>query len=422
MPEMTPHIGLKKPIATETADISVINDNMDMIDSALGDLSTVPTTAKDAAGAIAELHSEIEAIDVNIPDATLTTKGKVQLSSATNSTAEDRAATPKAVKTTMDAAVAAQTTANAAQAKSNAALPASSYTAADILAKLKTVDGVGSGLDADLLAGRNSLQYAHAGTVNAAQLNNSVFPAGLYVTNEALSLGLPWLWAHIINLKHASQDGYNAQIATPLDVTSGDMYVRYSVGTAWTTWKRIWTDNALRVNAGQLEFYDGGTWKPVANNGISVASNTVQFEDATERTTTNSTGILVCKYAPKASGEIVVSAEVRTLDGVSNQTTFLHAMSAYRRQGASSVSGEIGNLSSLGAASPDWRTPLGTNMSSRTILDETIGSWTTSTYAAISRSIVVFEGVPVYLALSRSNTGGGQAFMRNLKISYDIVR
>ena len=33
------------------------------------------------------------------------------------------------------------------------ALPASSYTAADVLAKIKTVDGSGSGLDADLFKG-----------------------------------------------------------------------------------------------------------------------------------------------------------------------------------------------------------------------------------------------------------------------------
>ncbi len=59
MPEMTPHVGLKKPLASETADISVINDNMEMIDSALGDLSTVPTAAKDAAGAITELFLNV---------------------------------------------------------------------------------------------------------------------------------------------------------------------------------------------------------------------------------------------------------------------------------------------------------------------------------------------------------------------------
>ena len=102
MPEMTQHIGLKKPLESETADISVINENMDKIDSALGDLAVVPTTAKDTAGAITELFVALENADV--PDATLTTKGKVQLSNATNSIAEDRAATTRAVKDAMDAA------------------------------------------------------------------------------------------------------------------------------------------------------------------------------------------------------------------------------------------------------------------------------------------------------------------------------
>lgn len=41
---------------------------------------------------------------VTIPDASLTVKGKVQLSNATDSAAEDRAATPKAVKSAYDAA------------------------------------------------------------------------------------------------------------------------------------------------------------------------------------------------------------------------------------------------------------------------------------------------------------------------------
>ncbi|XID95788.1 hypothetical protein ACF3MZ_15225 [Paenibacillaceae bacterium WGS1546] len=72
MPELTPHISLKKPLVTETADISVINENMDTIDSALGDLAAVPTTAKTAAGAIAELHEALQNIDVDIPDGSIT--------------------------------------------------------------------------------------------------------------------------------------------------------------------------------------------------------------------------------------------------------------------------------------------------------------------------------------------------------------
>jgi hypothetical protein len=52
----------------------------------------------------------------------------------------------------------------------NAALPAANYTAADVLAKLITVDGVGSGVDADTLDGYNS---AVAATGNTVVVRNS---------------------------------------------------------------------------------------------------------------------------------------------------------------------------------------------------------------------------------------------------------
>jgi hypothetical protein len=52
----------------------------------------------------------------------------------------------------------------------NAALPAASYTAADVLAKLITVDGSGSGVDADTLDGYNS---AVAATGNTIVLRNA---------------------------------------------------------------------------------------------------------------------------------------------------------------------------------------------------------------------------------------------------------
>lgn len=114
---------------------------------------------------INNLRTDID--NIHIPDASTTQKGIVQLSSATNSTAEDRAATPKAVKGAYDAASAAQSTANAANTAAAAAqsaadrkLDASAYTAVDVLAKLKTVDGAGSGLDSDMLDGIDSSGYA----------------------------------------------------------------------------------------------------------------------------------------------------------------------------------------------------------------------------------------------------------------------
>ena len=51
--------------------------------------------------------------------------------------------------------------------KATSALPSSSYTAADILNKLKTVDGNGSGLDTDLFKGKSVIPIANGGTGSA---------------------------------------------------------------------------------------------------------------------------------------------------------------------------------------------------------------------------------------------------------------
>jgi len=57
------------------------------------------------------------------------------------------------------------------QTQLNAKLASSSYTAADVLSKIKTVDGSGSGLDADLLDGQSSAYYATAATVTANRID-----------------------------------------------------------------------------------------------------------------------------------------------------------------------------------------------------------------------------------------------------------
>lgn len=73
-------------------------------------------------------------------------------------------ATAADVRTTLGLGTAATTAATAyataAQGtKADNALPAASYTAADVLTKIKTVDGAGSGLDADLLDGQSSAYF-----------------------------------------------------------------------------------------------------------------------------------------------------------------------------------------------------------------------------------------------------------------------
>lgn len=84
--------------------------------------------------------------------ATTSVAGIVQLNNTTSSTSTTLAATANAVKLANDNA--------------DTRLLASSYTAADVLSKLLTVDGAGSSLDADLLDGVQGSSYARSDAID----------------------------------------------------------------------------------------------------------------------------------------------------------------------------------------------------------------------------------------------------------------
>ena len=67
---------------------------------------------------------------------------------------------------------------------SETALPAADYTAADVLAKIETVDGTGSGLDADTLDGLDSSDFATAAQGVKA---DAALPADSYTAADVLS-------------------------------------------------------------------------------------------------------------------------------------------------------------------------------------------------------------------------------------------
>ena len=129
MASNTPNLNLlKKDPVTDGDDTfnikTMLNDNWDKIDEAIG-----------------EVKEELQ--DIDIPHASLTQAGITQLSSETNSYTEDKAATPKAVKSAYDAASAAQLTANAAntaavaaQTKANEAFQAGNERKAEVVAAL----------------------------------------------------------------------------------------------------------------------------------------------------------------------------------------------------------------------------------------------------------------------------------------------
>ncbi|OAB26383.1 hypothetical protein PMSD_25875 [Paenibacillus macquariensis subsp. defensor] len=90
----TPNLGLlkKNPITdgNDTFNIeTMLNGNWDKLD-----------------GAVGQIRDDIQNIDVDIPDASLTVKGITKLNSAVNSVSETEASTPKAVKSVNDSVIA----------------------------------------------------------------------------------------------------------------------------------------------------------------------------------------------------------------------------------------------------------------------------------------------------------------------------
>lgn len=131
-------------------------------------------------------------------------------------------------------------------------LPASSYTAADILAKIETVDGAASGLDADLLDGQQGSYYyspanpqpfsAVPGTPIVAGGNYIITKAGdylwnsqyvyylrpNYVTTELCAFTAP-------NTGWANPDGYNYASGTVRAVFYVPYFNSNAIGRAWIT-------------------------------------------------------------------------------------------------------------------------------------------------------------------------------------------
>ncbi len=60
---------------------------------------------------------------------------------------------------------------------SSGTIPSARLSATDLLTLLKTVDGVGSGLDADLLDGQSSSFYQNATNLTSGTLSNGIFPS-----------------------------------------------------------------------------------------------------------------------------------------------------------------------------------------------------------------------------------------------------
>lgn len=152
-----------------------------------------------------------------IPDASLTVKGKVQLSSATNSTSEVLAATPKAVKDSYDrgsagvtAAAAAQSAANAAQTRVNDAL--------------------------EMLAGKDA-----GGDLNNA-IKVGVYSWGPGTANRPENVNGYGICITKVNGGDTYNGVDNWCFQTAYQTGYGAMWIRRKINAdTWTSWVKVWT-------------------------------------------------------------------------------------------------------------------------------------------------------------------------------------
>ncbi|MBB3132132.1 phage-related tail fiber protein [Paenibacillus rhizosphaerae] len=145
---------------TNTGD--VVNKTIDML-VYVGTASNVTLTIDQNLAYVThdELDEALAGLDPDIPDASLTEKGKVQLSSATNSTSESMAATPKAVKAAYDRADAAFTSASEGKGKVRDAITGVKGTVAD-------ADGDGVPTYDELVTGVKSIPAGFTADATAA--------------------------------------------------------------------------------------------------------------------------------------------------------------------------------------------------------------------------------------------------------------
>jgi len=145
---------LESTVATGTAPFTVAsttlvtNLNADLLDGVQG--SVYDTRANASAGFI-QLNSNINVVQDNVATLTTTVDNFGTYANSTFSTVSNAGSLATGIATKLDAA---------------------DYTASDVLTKVKTVDGAGSGLDADLLDGQSSAYFAVEATrsSNAAAL------------------------------------------------------------------------------------------------------------------------------------------------------------------------------------------------------------------------------------------------------------
>lgn len=196
-------------------------------------------------------------------------------------------------------------------------LDASSYTAADVLTKIKTVDGIGSGLDADLLDGQSGSYYQNAGNLNAGTI-----PAARVPTLNQSTTG---------NAATATKLATARSIALSGDVTGSvafDGTANVTVSTSFKnsgvtagTYSKVTVDAKGNVTAGSallasdvplLNQSTSGNAATATKLAVSRTINSVGFDGSADITIADATKLPLTGGV--LTGDLVVGSTIRAAD------------------------------------------------------------------------------------------------------------
>lgn len=131
----------------------------------------------------------------------------------------------------------------------------------DVLTQLKTVDGAGSGLDADLLDGVHNGDITAVAVRNRGNISNDIlpdsFPQGLSVNSVYVS-GFPYNFGNTLTINNLGSSQlfitWNAAQTPDNPNVAQDIYVRSRrdvAGNNWSIWTQLLTNNNIgNFNAG----------------------------------------------------------------------------------------------------------------------------------------------------------------------------
>jgi hypothetical protein len=190
-------------------------------------------------------------------------------------------------------------------------------TAAQILAKLITVDGAGSGLDADLLDGLHAVSFA-SGVAAVSQTNfDLIKQPGLYQYDGTMTGTLPPIGSSNFRTVEVGSNARYSQIALPYNADG--LCVRRMTDAAWSAWRTVLHDGNYNNYAPSLT----GAGASGASWAIGITGNAATATKATATVTgTNSVELVRGNMADSDQFRILVGgtasnagyAEIATAD------------------------------------------------------------------------------------------------------------